>query len=81
MKKVIRAKDGIRLVVGLILLSMLLPQLIGCGIFDMLGGSDESDTVNTEEETSDVEIPQDFMLNTAAGFMMSKSSLPRHAYP
>ena len=74
MKKVIRAKDGIRLVVGLILLSMLLPQLIGCGIFDMLGGSDESDTVNTEE-TSDVEIPQDFKLNTAAGFIVNGDML------
>ena len=74
MKKFITAKKAVRLLTGLVLLCMLFSQLIGCGLFGS-GDTETDETLDSGEGNTDMTVPEDFKLKTAAGFVLSGNVL------
>ena len=85
MRKNIKTEIFVRILSGLIVASMLIPLFVACRKGDETDGTDETESMGTTQEgTEKIEVPQDFQLKTAAGFVLDGNVLSMnytHEYP
>ncbi len=85
MRKNTPATILIRILSGLIVASMLIPLFMACKKSDESNTGDETDSMDmSQEETNNIEVPQEFQLKTAAGFVVDGNVISMnytHEYP